>query len=408
MLQEDNILGKVFDGTRFSVVGGPETGNGYEWLRVRLEGWSAYNWLSPDPATGVTVAVKETGNLGLRVRDKPGLDAEILGKVYDGTRLLVLEGPIAAGSYQWWKVKLEGWSASDYLREPVGQKEVSPEPATGDAKLSVEELSNRIDRWQRVLASHVQQKTQQMTEGTLPASKGLGFTIVRMLAPNIIERSDQFFFLSQDYDLLTIKSLGFAKTFLKQGDSTLSAEFLDRSYRYLRLSYMMEEASIEQLMAATDISQDLVIMMAAQTALSAAIGPLGLGGLGLPASVHVPATVGLNIFDFYIGYSVDTAIKEMPVEEAAKRQLTTFLVKQLFNLPSVRDAIGQPITKFVGGESGLYQSLERTMFSPAASREITRAIAVAAETGVIEAGKVDATWLANRIVTQLEEAITTN
>ncbi len=122
LIEDANILGKVFDGTKFLVVGGPERGNGYEWSKVRLEGWSAANWLSPPPAVGTSVIVQGTGDLGLRVREAPLINDNVIGKVYDGTRLVVLEGPATGSGYQWWKVNLEGWAARQYLRKPVAKK----------------------------------------------------------------------------------------------------------------------------------------------------------------------------------------------------------------------------------------------------------------------------------------------
>jgi len=91
----------VFDGTKFSVLTGPQKGDSYEWLKVRLEGWVAANWLSGEPRVGASVTVKDTGNLGLWVREKYGLEGNVIGKVFDETRLMILEGPVSSHGYQW-------------------------------------------------------------------------------------------------------------------------------------------------------------------------------------------------------------------------------------------------------------------------------------------------------------------
>jgi hypothetical protein len=70
---------------------------------------------------GDIVEVINTLNVGLSVRDAPA--GNIIGKKYDGSRGMILDGPQAASLggivYTWWKVRwgddaLEGWSAEGY------------------------------------------------------------------------------------------------------------------------------------------------------------------------------------------------------------------------------------------------------------------------------------------------------
>ena len=137
-LQVDNIVGKVFDGTRLTVQEGQTNADGYTWRPVRLEGWVAAAWLSPSPSVGTTVQVEGTEGVGLRVRTSPRITpGNILGKVYDATRFQVVEGPQAADGYQWWRMRLEGWAASEFVREPLAFNAGAPTSPSRDRRFIV-------------------------------------------------------------------------------------------------------------------------------------------------------------------------------------------------------------------------------------------------------------------------------
>ena len=387
------ILGKVFDGTQFTVVSGPQSGDDYEWFNVRLEGWCAANWLSGELGVGESVVVKDTGDLGLRVRNKAGLDGDVLGKVYDGAMLLTLEGPISSDGFQWWKVRLEGWAASQYLREPVPSAEDFVRP-TGDEgeQPSAEDLKRRIEGLRKVLTMDVQAIS-------LPSE---GFTLQRWLVPNIIERSDEFYFLSLDYNVLAVKTLRFAEDLLETGEIELASDYLERACRYIKLSDMLEDGSIEQLMASVEISQDLVIARAAEIALRFTIGSVAPD---LSPALRLSGCFTLDLFTTYVDYSIDTGVREVSIGIANRRALTEFAVKTFFRIPAVRDAIGEPVTEFVGKEFGLYQMLEKLMYSPEVREEIMRSVARGAESLVIESAKYDAAYIANKVVDRFVELV---
>ena len=388
------ILGKVFDGTQFTVVSGPQSGDDYEWFNVRLEGWCAANWLSGELGVGESVVVKDTGDLGLRVRNKAGLDGDVLGKVYDGAMLLTLEGPISSDGFQWWKVRLEGWAASQYLREPVPSAEDFVRP-TGDEgeQPSAEDLQRRIEGLRKVLTMDVQAIS-------LPSE---GFTLQRWLVPNIIERSDEFYFLSLDYNVLAVKTLRFAEDLLETGEIELASEYIERACRYIKLSDMLEDGSIEQLMASVEISQDLIIAEASKTALRFTIGYIAPD---LPKAIRLPGCFTLDLFTTYVDYSIDIGIREFPIEVAKRRLLTEFAVKEFFRIPAVRDAIGEPVTEFVGKESGLYQRLEQVMVTPEVREEIMKSVARGVESLAIESVEYDATYISNQVVDRFVELVT--
>jgi len=78
----------------------------------------------PKFAPGDTALVVGTGT-GLRIRATAGTSGEELTVVPDGTRMIVLGGPVSADGLVWWNVQFGGtvgWSADQYLSP------ISPEP----------------------------------------------------------------------------------------------------------------------------------------------------------------------------------------------------------------------------------------------------------------------------------------
>jgi len=71
------------------------------------------------PTTGRHVKVVATGEDGLRLRSGPGLGYASLKILSDGSVLLVLEGPVEADRYRWWRLQDEmgtvGWAPDVHL-----------------------------------------------------------------------------------------------------------------------------------------------------------------------------------------------------------------------------------------------------------------------------------------------------
>jgi hypothetical protein len=70
---------------------------------------------------GKNARVANTGGVTLRVRAEPGLEQQIVERLAENTELLVLEGPVQADGYNWWKIKGdfgEGWCVDRWL-EPI-------------------------------------------------------------------------------------------------------------------------------------------------------------------------------------------------------------------------------------------------------------------------------------------------
>jgi N-acetylmuramoyl-L-alanine amidase len=113
------------EGTTGTVIDGPRAADGHTWCRLETEsgtGWGAAEFLALDgDATGTLrvggMAVVATD--ALRVRSEPTTDGDILEVILDGTTLDIVDGPITADGYTWWKVANpqigSGWCVSIYL-----------------------------------------------------------------------------------------------------------------------------------------------------------------------------------------------------------------------------------------------------------------------------------------------------
>lgn len=73
----------------------------------------------PGLAVGATAWVQQAGGKSLRRRSAPGLNTQVYDGLVPGTQLTLLEGPVAADGYHWWRIRAadgrEGWVAGEEL-----------------------------------------------------------------------------------------------------------------------------------------------------------------------------------------------------------------------------------------------------------------------------------------------------
>lgn len=141
------ILGRLAEGSQFTIVKGPTCKDGYTWWQVGLEngarGWVAEGskakyFIEPVSAAqlsckkmrarleiGDQARVAETDGTNMRIREAPGFSRSILARVPEGTVVKILDGPRCVDGNNWWKIRSgsqEGWMTESqngtYLLEP--------------------------------------------------------------------------------------------------------------------------------------------------------------------------------------------------------------------------------------------------------------------------------------------------
>lgn len=77
-----------------------------------------------DIAVGCYVRVAGTGGSGLNLRNGPGANYTRMDIAYEGEVFIVVDGPVEAGDFVWWKIRdhknsqREWWAAGNFL-EPI-------------------------------------------------------------------------------------------------------------------------------------------------------------------------------------------------------------------------------------------------------------------------------------------------
>ncbi|MCK6580332.1 MAG: hypothetical protein L6Q98_19740 [Anaerolineae bacterium] len=148
-------VGSIPPGDEFAVIDGPICADGYAWWMVDYDGligWTAEGdavryWLEPlggapvivptAPPVGVLYvggqATVFTADEGLKLRDATNTNSNILENMPSGIVVTLLEGPVSANGYVWWRVLSpsgrEGWS----VESADGIETLIPVDVTGAA-----------------------------------------------------------------------------------------------------------------------------------------------------------------------------------------------------------------------------------------------------------------------------------
>ena len=120
-----SIVGSYATDDEFCVTGGPIYADGYEWYESSL-GWAAGDYCALvganlcNPAGSGPFSREDriyVADGPLNLRAAPGTPAAILGSLSQNVEGCVLDGPVSASGYTWYRVRaagLEGWVASSY------------------------------------------------------------------------------------------------------------------------------------------------------------------------------------------------------------------------------------------------------------------------------------------------------
>jgi uncharacterized protein YraI len=119
------VLDTLSDGDTASVIGGPQSADGYTWLQVDangVTGWVARDFLAfaPSDISTVTDGGRALVNTDVLVlRDSASTTGTKLADLAGGTTATVVSGPTAGADGDWYEVSdgtTTGWVEGDYLR----------------------------------------------------------------------------------------------------------------------------------------------------------------------------------------------------------------------------------------------------------------------------------------------------
>jgi uncharacterized protein YgiM (DUF1202 family) len=118
------VVAELPTGTTATVLGGPESVDGYTWYQVETDagsGWVAGEYLSAvtagslDFAAGTSIVVDADA---LNLRPDAGLAGAVIAELPGGTGATVIGGPVEADGYTWYQVETyagTGWVAGEFL-----------------------------------------------------------------------------------------------------------------------------------------------------------------------------------------------------------------------------------------------------------------------------------------------------
>ena len=254
-LSDENIIGRAMDGTIMQSDGRTQAADGYVWQNVSLQGWVASDYLNPAAVLGTTVRVTDTEGLGLRVRTTPRIidNNNILGRLGEGTTVLILDGPQEADGYRWYRILLAGWSASEYLRDPVELSGGQMVVTTDDRKGRLErQYEGRLQTWpplpDYLLNPDSFQKAMAVT----------GLTIMDLITrTNPIRQYNDGYNMGIQLDGVALSAFLEGRRALRDGGIDRAEELYERCLRLQWLSYQSFIGAAEYLNQNFEVAQEL-------------------------------------------------------------------------------------------------------------------------------------------------------
>jgi uncharacterized protein YgiM (DUF1202 family) len=122
-----SVIVSVSPGVRGVVIQGPRVSDALSWLQIQTPegtGWCAENYLKAAPwaeppapkfSAGDHVVVDTDA---INLREKAGVEAEVVGSLGTGMMAKIVEGPAAANNLNWFKLESDagsGWSVETFL-----------------------------------------------------------------------------------------------------------------------------------------------------------------------------------------------------------------------------------------------------------------------------------------------------
>jgi len=180
---------------------------------------------------------------------------------------------------------------------------------------------------------------------------------LRMTAPDLVEKVDNIYLSALDYQVLSLKSLRYAKDFLNEGDIFKANKYVKKADRYYKLATAVWRDSLAVLDSTYSAAEWMTAYKASRTALGFATTGLGV------------ASAAFDAVTLYTDYLLDKSV--MPLEEARKNLIAKAISKVLLRSTGVSEAIGDMV-KHGWGSSRVFPALQEIMSSSEFKDEVLR------------------------------------
>ena len=139
-----SVLATYAFGRTAAITGGPTNADGYAWYAVDNYGWVAGQFLTAGGSTPAPGPGTPTGDFAVgddvfvdadvvNVRSGPGLGNAATYTATYGDTFTILEGPVVADGYEWYRVSnlVSAWIAGDFLSSGSGSNPSTPGDGSG-------------------------------------------------------------------------------------------------------------------------------------------------------------------------------------------------------------------------------------------------------------------------------------
>lgn len=206
--------------------------------------------------------------------------------------------------------------------------------------------------------------------------------LVNRFAPGLVEKADELCHTGVDLHTLALLNLNLAEWALKAGDLELCRKYLDRAVRFRVLGNESVNTAYQVFPSAVEATVRKIMEL--PFAVGAELAGFMLPGPGQAlARWGIAGRLGWAFVESYLGYAVDVAARGKDVDEASRGAVGNWVVSAFFEFPAVSAAmdvlVKDPLQKYVGRRSGLYQLLEQHLRNQEVRVYIMRKAAEAAD-----------------------------
>jgi len=204
--------------------------------------------------------------------------------------------------------------------------------------------------------------------------------IVNFFAPGFVSQADSLYFAGLDMYILALRSLTLAEMALRDNNIELSKKKLNQAVRFRTYGSSSINTAFKVFPSAIEASVRQILTLPITL-------PAGLISVYVGAKMSVPAAtiyaIGWSLLESKVDYSIDVAARGENIDEAKRKAIINAASSVFFEIPSVKAEmevlINEPVRRFVGRDSGIYQIIERHLRVPEIRTKVMKRVSKVAE-----------------------------